>query len=299
MRRVPLLLLALSLSGCALPWEADDAPVAPTPRPTGDGFQAPRLTFAGVVVDALDERPVEGARVVIHVNQEQPCRRPGIGWASYPMTLDAESRFGPYEVTTPAGAGWRFFVEASAVGYTTERTYVGPEQASQTRNLTLVLHPRANVTGAAPPGTVAGLETDDGFATLAVADERGRLAFEGVHVGERDLVVALDVPWRSRIAAPAEVDPTTNGSGWVLRGVARRADGAGVAADVFAWNGTTLWSAARANDVGQFALPLPPESVERLRVEARTTTGQYGGGAVLDVNGPPAATQTILMRARC
>ncbi|HEX2022543.1 MAG TPA: hypothetical protein VHH36_07505, partial [Candidatus Thermoplasmatota archaeon] len=132
-----------------------------------------------------------------------------------------------------------------------------------------------------------------------VADASGRFAFEDARVEERQLVAGTEVPFRTRVTPSAQVDVATNATGgWTLRGIAKRADGAGLAADVVAWNGTTLWSVARANEAGHFALPLPPENVA-LRVEARTADGHHGGVLARQVNGPPGAVETVLLRPLC
>jgi hypothetical protein len=86
--------------------------------------------------------------------------------------------------------------------------------------------------------------------------------------------------------------------GWLLEGTLKGPTGAPLAADVAAWNGTQLVSVARAGDNGIFALPLAPRPIA-LRIEAHTGDNHFGGALTLEIHGPPALRETLLMYALC
>ncbi|HEX2021937.1 MAG TPA: hypothetical protein VHH36_04445, partial [Candidatus Thermoplasmatota archaeon] len=159
MRALVALLLALPLAGCALPWGGDDAVrPAPTTTPTDDGPRYPPLSFAGRVVHALTGAPVPDATLRLDLAHTLPCERESLVWAAWDLALDARGAFGPFEVPPPDSPTYRFYLHAKAPGHAETVVYVGPESAAGIGNLTIALHPRANVTGSAPPGTLVALD---------------------------------------------------------------------------------------------------------------------------------------------
>lgn len=294
---------APALAGCVFPFGGDDAGPAEQWWPTATS-QAPgepvRVTFGGRVVDALSGAPVPDAEVRLDLAHTLPCRQESIVWNAWPLAVDAEGAFGPFELPAPNSPTQRFFLHADAAGYTTRVQYVGPENVAEADNLTLVLHPRVSVDGAAPPHTVLALsDPEGGFPRFAVANGSGGYAFEDAGVYPARLVAATPVPFRVEVQPPAVVNATNgNGTGWSLQGVLKREDGSPIDAHVVAWRGDALWSAAVTDEVGRFLLPLAPEPGE-LRIEARTQDDHWGGALTRNVNGPPSTVETIVMRPLC
>lgn len=299
MRRFVLLLLVPALAGCA--WGGDEPPGATTTpgTPTTPTRDWPPLVFGGTVVHAVTGEPILGAQVRLDLAQARPCGQQGVTWTGWSIPVAEDGRWGPYEVPRPKSDDVAFFLHASAEGYGRNDTFVGPQQArAGIDNISLVLHPLAAVEGLAPPGTVLALAAP-GFPRVLAVNASGRFAFEEARVVPASFVAALDVPARVEVTAPATLNlSATSERGWVLEGVVKGPSGAGLAADVVAWNGTRLWSAARSGETGFFALPLPPEPVT-LRVEARTADDHYGASKRVEVAGPPALRETLLARARC
>lgn len=298
-RAVLLLTLAAVSAGCALPWTGEDgggATLPSTPAPPTPGAQ---LTFAGRVQDVVDARIVPDAEVLIDLAQVRPCFQEGIVWNQWSTATDAEGRFGPITVPVPRSSDVAFFVRVNAPTYADASLYVGPTQArAGVANLTLVLHPDADVRGTAAPGTVLALSWPD-FPRLAVANETGAFAFPQAHATPMQIVADTSPPWRASLAAPATVDvPNGNGTAWRLEAFTRLDTGAPTEADVVAWSGADLVGVARAGENGFFVLPLDPEPRE-LRVEARTADGRFGGSKVLALNGPPATRENVILRALC
>lgn len=302
-RRVVALswLLLGALSGCVLPWDGDpgDAPPDIT-QPTGGPPPpvGPPLRFGGTLVDAVSGALLADATVRVDLSQALPCGNQGIGWSSWHPPA-ANGTWGPLEVPRPRSDDVAFFVHAMAEGYTTNDTFIGAAQArGDIRNMTLVLHPRAAVEGVAPPGTLVALDAPP-FPRVAHANASGAFRFPGARVVDASLVAATDDPHREVVAAPANVTvPQAQARGWLLEGIVKGPTGAGIAADVVAWNGTRLWSVARSNDAGAFAMPLTAAPAA-LRIEARTSDGHYGGVLSLAIQGPPALRETILAKALC
>lgn len=303
MRPLPLLLALMlsapALAGCTLPWQGEDEPWYPQ-RPTVDNEPGPPLTWSGTVTDAATGEPVPDAAVTLHLAQHRPCQRQGIGWTSWDVRTDANGTFGPFDTATPKSRDVAFFLRVDKDGYSPRERFFGPKEASAgTTRIDIDLHPEATVEGRAPPGTVIALDAP-GYPRLTSADAEGRWAFPDARIEPRSLVIATEPPHHERVDAPAlvEPEPKTNASAWYLQGNTRLESGAALVADIVAWNGTTLWSAARSNDRGQFTLPLPAGPTE-LRLEARTAHGEHGGTITLKLNGPPALRETILMRPLC
>lgn len=303
------LMAAPALAGCALPWsddggERDDGSPwwGSVPRPNGSD-EGPRVTvtFGGRVLDALSGEPtVDDAEVRLDLASEAPCQRESLLWRDWIIPLRDDGTFGPFEVPAPDSPSYRFFVHVNAPGYTEEVEYVGPREAIAAANMTFVLHPRVVVEGAAPPGTVVALVGGD-FPRFTVADAEAAFLFDDARTTPTQIVAATHVPHRESLTPPAFVNasaPPANATGWGLQGVVKRDDGRPIAAEVVAWNGPLLWSAARTDEVGRFLLPLPAERAE-LRIEARTSGDQHGGVLVRTIQGPPAAVETVIVRARC
>ena len=299
MHRALALLLALALGGC-LGFGDPDEPLLPdterlpmTPTPAG-----PPLVFGGTLVDARTGAPLTNATVRIDLAQVQPCSRQGIGWTSWDAPVDG-ARFGPIEIARPRSDDVAFFLHARAPGYAENATMIGPAEArGDIRNLTLVMHPDAAIAGRAPPGTLVALDAPV-FPRLALADAEGVFRFPSARVVEATLVADTPHPHRAVVAAPAELDIVDNGSrGWTLEGLVKGPSGAPLAADVVAFNGTTLVGVARSGESGTFSMPLPPEPMG-VRVVARTADARYGATLVRDLDGPPALRETLLARALC
>ena len=287
--------MVLLLAGCLGSGE-DASPVDTTlspPTPSG-----PPLRFGGFVVDAVTGEPVAGASLRLDLAQVRPCGQQGIGWTSW--ELDAsEGRFGPLEVPRPRSDDVAFFLHAEGPGYSVNKTFIGPAQArGGTGNLTVALHPDVGVVGRAPPGTLVALDGPP-FPRVTVADEAGDFAFPHARAVDAALVAAVDVPLRAIVRPPAELlVEASDERGWVIEGVVKDEEGAPVAADVVAWNGSALWSVARSSSSGSFSMPLAPEHAA-LRIEARTGDQRLGGVLVLEIQGPPALRETIVARALC
>lgn len=290
------LLAALVASGCL--FTEDPPEQAPATPPTAPTREWPPLVFGGTVVDAITGAPAV-ARVQLSLAQTLPCGRPGIVWSQWHIPQDANGTYGPYEVPRPRSDDVAFFLDVRGEGYGDNVTFIGPAQArAGIGNMTVVLHPRASIEGSAPPGTLVALG-HPGFPRIAVANETGRFAFADARAFPSPLVAAVDVPVRADVAAPAELDvEAAPERGWRLEGSVKGPTGAGIAADVVAYAEGALWSVARSSDTGAFAMPLPREPVD-LRLEARTPDGRLGGAKALEVNGPPALRESILMRALC
>ena len=296
-RPFAILVVAATLAGCIFGSDSEDPPTPTTISPTVEPFQY-EVTFGGRVLDALSGDAVPDAEVRVDLAAEKPCRQESIVWRDWQVPVDAEGAFGPFTQPAPDSPTYRFFVHVQAPGYTREVVYIGPQQAAFAPNLTVVLHPRLAVDGAAPPGTVVAM-SGAAFPRFAVADANGTFRFDDARTANVSLVVATPATHRALLTPPATVDASNaTGDGWALQGVTKRDDGRPVAARVVAWNGTQLWSAALTDEVGRFLLPLPAESAA-LRIEARTADDQYGGVLARTLNGPPAASETVLMRARC
>lgn len=297
MRVAALVIAALLLAGCFRDAGDDAGPVSPS-APTGPGSSGPPLRFGGRLVDAATGEALAAATVRLDLAQTLPCMRQGVGWRSWEIPV-ANGTFGPLEVPRPRSDDVAFFLHAYADGHSENATFIGPTEArGDIGNLTVRLHPDASVSGRAPPGTLLALDAP-GFPRVAVADANGTFRFAHARVADAAFVGAVDVPLRTTVRAPAEVDVApSEARGWTLEGAVRSPTGAPLAADVVAWNGTTLWSVARASDAGAFAMPLPPEPAQ-LRIEARTADGHHGGVLTLDVRGPPALKETILARELC
>ena len=295
-----LVLLVLPLAGCTLPWDRD-AGDGPATLPTDDGAPpaARYVHVGGVVTDARDGTPIEGAVARLDVAQVRPCRREGIVWSATDTVSLPDGRFGPMEVPVPRSNDVAFFLRVKAAGYSEDVTFLGPQEArGDTRNLTVVLHAEGAVNGTAPPGTVVALEWP-GFPRLAAADAEGRFTFPNAHVTPMQLAADTSPPWRGNATAPAHLTiPEGNGTAWRLEGVARLESGAPVAADLVAWNGRALVGAARASESGVFLMPLDAAPQE-VRIEARTPDGRHGGSKVVDVKGPPAQREVVLLRPLC
>lgn len=302
MRRLLALLLVAPLAGCAMPWVDDDVPgggVPPTSTTVTPVPAGPPLTFGGVVTDARTGAPVAGAEVRLDLAQVRPCRQEGIVWTSWDDVTREDGRFGPLTVPRPRSDDVAFFLHVFAEGHSDDVTYFGAVEARRDiGNLSLAVHELANVTGTAAPGTLVALEWP-GFPRVTVASADGAWRFENAQVTPAQLVAATDPPHRASVTAPATIDlPAGNASGWRLEGVVRRESGAPSAADLVAWNGTALVGVARAAENGVFVLQLPGEPLG-LRIEARTEDGRFAGTRALDVAGPPAARETVLLRAAC
>jgi len=287
--------LVLLLAGCATPapFEPD---VATTPhRPTPIG---PPLRFGGIVKDAVTLEPVAHAAVRLDLAQTLPCGRQGVGWTSW-QPPQANGTFGPLEVARPRSDDVAFFLHARADGYAPNATFIGPAQArGDLGNMTVLLHPDAAIEGRAPPGTLLALDAPP-FPRVALADANGTFRFPQARAADATLVAATDVPFVTTVRPPAQVEVERDAArGWTLEGVVKGPTGAPVAADVVAWNGTRLESVARSGASGAFAMPLPPRPAE-LRIEARTADNSYGGVLTLDLKGPPALRETVLVKPLC
>lgn len=294
------LILLAPLSGCALEDPAPAPPLATswvtgTPPPAGEPV---RVTFGGQVLDALSGEAVDDAQVVLVLASEAPCQRESIAWNDYLLPLDAEGRFGPFQVDAPNSPDYRFWVHVDAAGYTSEALYVGPRQAPLAGNMSIVLHPRVAVEGSAPAGTIVALAAPK-FPRFEVANATGAFRFDDARVTQTQLVAATPNPERFDLTPPTnDIVVISNGTGWAMQGVVKREDGRPIGAKVVAWAGTTLWSAAVTDEVGRFLLPLPPTQAA-LTIEARTGDDQFGGTLAREVNGPPSTVETVIVRARC
>lgn len=297
MRAALVVVVMVLLAGCVrFPGEGPREPsdgglVIPTPS-------GPPLVFGGVVRDAATGALVPDAEVRLDLAQAQPCGRQGVGWTSWSAPV-ANGTWGPLEVPRPRSDDVAFFLHVSAEGYSPNATFIGPTQArGDIGNLSVLVHPNASVEGRAPPGTLLALDAPI-FPRIVVADANGSFAFPRARVVEVAFVAATDVPFRARVEAPARVEvPTSSERGWLLEGTVKGPTGAPASADVVAWNGSTMWSVARAGDNGVFALPLPPVPAD-VRVDARTADGAFGGTLVVEVRGPPALRETVLLRPLC
>ncbi|HUR68556.1 MAG TPA: hypothetical protein VM370_04860 [Candidatus Thermoplasmatota archaeon] len=299
MRWAALLGLVLFASGCTL-LPRDDGSGGlglPDPTPQSPAPVGPPLVFGGAVLDARDGAPLN-ATVRVDLAQVQPCGRQSVGWSSWEAAAP-EGRWGPIEVPRPRSDDVAFFVHASAAGYAENATFIGPTQArGDIGNMTVLLHPEADISGTAPPGTIVALDAPT-FPRVTVANASGAFRFPHARSAPAVLVAATDVPYRQLAAAPADVSvPASSARGWLLEGSVKGATGAPLAADVVAWNGTVLVSAARASEAGAFALPLAPEPIS-LRLEARTADGRFGGVRSVELAGPPALRETMLATALC
>lgn len=299
MRAALVVLAALLLAGCARDAGEDGDPIftpgnEPTPPP-----ELPPVVFGGVVIDGGGGATPEGLLVEVDLAQVRPCAKPGVGWTTWRIPV-ADGAFGPYEVPRPRSDDVAFFLRVGAPGYVTNMTFIGPQQARVgTHNLTIQLHAVARVGGVAEPGSVVALDAP-GFPRLTVADANGTWRFDDARPVPAWLVIGGPSPFVTTVEPPAE-DVRGNGTrlaGWNVEGVLKSQTGAGVAGDVVAFHGTRLVGAARASDTGVFALGIPGEPGQ-YRLEARTADGRLGATRVLDVAGPPALRETLLLRALC
>ena len=251
-----------------------------------------------MVKDAATNETIRDATVRVDLSQAIPCGRQGIGWSSWEPP-QGNGTFGPLEVARPRSDDVAFFLHARAPGYSANVTFIGPEQARRDLgNLTILLHPNATIDGSAPSGTLVAIDGPV-FPRVTVASENGSFAFPGARAATVKLVAATDVPYEELVRAPANVTvPAVEARGWRLEGSVKGPSGAPIAADVVAWNGTELVSVARSGASGAFALPLAPEP-QTLRIEARTSDNHYGGSLNLDVRGPPALRETVLVKPLC
>lgn len=296
LRPLSFALVALLLAGCATPAGEDGLfrpGTPPPPTPLG-----PALVFGGVVRDAVTNETIRDATVRIDLAQALPCGRQGIGWTSWETDRENGS-FGPIEVPRPRSDEVAFFLHAKAPGYSANATFIGPQQArSDLGNLTVILHPNATLQGTAPPGTLLALDAPI-FPRVAVAGADGNFSFPNARAVAAKLVAGTDVPYETLVTPPARVDvPDIEARGWTLEGRVKGPTGAPVAADIVAWNGSALASVARTSASGAFALPLAPEP-QTLRIEARTSDNQYGGVLQIEVKGPPALRETVLVKPLC
>lgn len=295
-----VLALVLPLAGCTLPGQGGGTPTTTGPTATTPVPEGPPLVFGGIVRDITTGAAMGNATVRIDLAQKQPCQREGIVWASWPTDVAAATgRFGPLQVPRPKSNDVAFFVHATAEGYNDKSLFIGAAEArGDIGNLTLNITPTVTLEGSAPPGTVIAVE-DAPFPRIEVAQATGAFVFEEAPALEASFVAATDVPFTTRVHAPENVTVLApNGTGWRFEGRLVSASGAPTAADIVAWNGPALWSAARAGENGIFVLPLAPQSA-MLRIEARTSDGRLGSTLAQDVQGPPATRATLVMRARC
>lgn len=298
MRLLAAILVASLLAGCVLfpsddPPSPDDLPPGVTPDPA-----SPPLRFGGIVRDTRGNETLPEASVRLDLAQALPCGRQGVGWSSWDLPVTNGS-FGPFTVARPRSNDVAFFVHATAPGYAENTTFIGPTQArGDLGNLSIRLHPDARVEGTAPAGTILALDAPV-FPRVTIADASGTFRFEHARANDALLVAATDVPFRTFVRAPATVTvPAVEARGWTLEGIVKGPTGAPVAADVVAWNGTQMVSVGRSAAGGAFVLPLPPEPVG-LRIEARTADNALGGTLQIEVAGPPALRETILVKALC
>ena len=297
MKTAPVVVLvALALAGCGTPTDGDGGFFGSTPAPPTP--LGPPLRFGGTVVDAVTGEPLADATVRLDLSQALPCGRQGVGWSSWDAGGD-EGRFGPVEVARPRSDDVAFFLHARAPGYAPNATFIGPAQArTDIGNLTVRLHPDVSVNGTAPPGTLVALDAPV-FPRVALASDNGTFAFPQARAVPALLVAGTDVPFRALVRPPAEVEvPRVETRGWTLEGTVKGPTGAPLAADVVAWNGTSLVGVARASESGAFTLALAPEPAT-LRIEARTSDNQFGGVLAYTVNGRPALRETVLAKALC
>lgn len=299
--RTPLLLVvAVLVSGCTLPWQPEDGgpgitrPTVVTPPPSG-----PPLTFGGHVRDALDGEPVTDAALRLDLAQVRPCRREGIVWREWEMAARSDGAFGPLEIPRPNSDDVAFFLHTRSTGYSPDVRVVGPAEAREDLgNLTIVLHPRLRVDGTAPPGTPVAMEALP-FPRVTVADAEGVWAFDDALVGTRGLVVGTDPPHARVVTPPETVTPPSNGTaGWRLEGSLRDEEGRPVAADLVARNATHLVGVARAAESGAFVMPLPARG-DAYVLEARTSDGALGGSKRVELQGPPALRESLVLRPLC
>lgn len=297
--RVLLVLAALLLAGCSHPDADDDGdgatPTGATPTPS-----EVRLVFGGRVVDARTGAPLPDATVRLDLGQTRPCQRQGVLWTSYDLPVAPNGTFGPLDLPAPATTEVGFFLHARAPDHTANATFIGPAETRRgVSNLTVVLHEEAAIEGTAPPGTLIALN-HPGFPRLAIANGTGHFAFPNARVHESAWVAATLPPVQGRAAAPSNftIEAPNATMAWRLEGSVRGPDGQGLVADVVAWNGSSLASAAKTTAEGNFTLPLKA-TPQDLLLEARTQDGAYGGVLRLPVEGPPATRQAIVLRALC
>lgn len=292
-----VLVAALALAGCMR--GGDDAPpTSATGDPASPTSSSAPLRFGGAVTDAITGERIANATVRIDLAQTLPCGRQGVGWSSYDPPF-ANGTFGPLEIPRPKSSDVAFFVHASAPGYSENSTFIGPAQArAGVGSLALRLHPSAEVNGTAQPGTLVALDAPI-FPRVALVSANGTFSFSKARAVDALFVAGTDVPYRALVRAPAQVDvPRIEARGWTLEGTIKGPTGAPLAADVIAWNGSALWSVGRAGDNGAFSLPLAPQAVA-LRIDARTPDNHYGGSLSVEIDGPPALKETILLKSLC
>lgn len=298
--RAAAIALCVLLSGCTLLGNEELPPPPSTPTATATGATpAPEdtIAFSGIVRDAATREPLPAAIATLQLAQSQPCLRPGIGWRSWDMPVAANGTFGPIEVPRPRSDDVAFFVHVRADGYSDNLTPIGPT-SRRALAFDVALHPVANVTGTAAPGTLVALD-HPGFPRIALAGADGRFAFEGVRSVPAGLVAGTDEPWSIVVEPNATLAvPTPAQRGWTLEGSVKGPTGAGLASDLVAFNGTRLVGVARSSATGAFEIHLPRE-IGRIDLVARTSDGHYGASKVVDIAGPPALTETLLAKARC
>lgn len=297
--RAVLLVTLVTLASAGCLWgDTDTQPPTPTTTTPTAPDDGPPLVFGGRVRDALSGEPVADAQVRLDLAHVLPCRREGTIWTQYPVPIDEEGVFGPVEVPRPRSDDFAFFLHTTSPGHTEDVVLIAPYDAPpDIGNITVALHPATRVEGTAPSGTVIALDAPR-FPRLAVANATGAFAFDDALTGERAYAAATATPQHGTLTPPATLAFEETPTGWRLEGVVKTTHGTGLAADVVAWNGTQLVSAARASETGVFLLPLEPAPAS-LRLDARTSDGRYAGSLALDLNGPPGTRQTILMRELC
>lgn len=296
--RLLVLLIAVLFSGCTLPGIGTDEPPTTTTQPViSPTPQGPPLAFGGFVVDILTQAPIEGALARLDLAQIRPCRVESIVWNAWDANTSREGRFDVQEVPRPRSNDVAFWVHVTADGYAEGVKFIGAAEAREDiGNITFELHPRANVTGHAPAGTLVAIADRD-FPRVTISD--GKFAFADAHVTPSSFVAATSPPFASEATAPATIDvPEPSGKTWYLEGRLLSESGAPMAGDIVAWNGTQLESVGRSGDNGVFVLPLAAQA-SALRISARTADGRYGATSPYLLEGPPGVRLSMILRSLC
>lgn len=296
--RVLLVVIALLAAGCTLPGAGQDDPPTPTTQPViSPTPQGPPLAFGGFALDVLTKAPIEGALARLDLAQIRPCRVESIVWNAWDAKTDPSGRFDVQEVPRPRSNDVAFWVHVTADGYAESILFIGAEEArSDIGNLTFELHPQATLSGTAPAGTLVAIADRD-FPRVVLSN--GSFAFPDAHVTPSSFVAATAPPFVAQARAPSSLEvPDEPGKTWYLEGRLMSESGSPMAGDVVAWNGTELASVGRAGETGIFLLPLQPHAAE-LRIEARTSNGQYGSTSKFELEGPPGVRLSMIMRSLC